>query len=177
MRLGSNEENSLSASDRSGVAVYIVSRYHNRTNPLTVTNVEGTRPIAPDFSLTDIAGRKLELSNYRGKVVLIDFWATWCAPCRSEIPRLVELQTKYRSRGLEILGISLDEERKPVETFSKEFQINYPVALGDAQVAESYGGILGLPVKFLVGRDGRIYAKYVGEADMAKIEHDIKPLL
>ena len=132
---------------------------------------------APEFSLTDLSGNKLDLATYRGKVVLLDFWATWCAPCRAEIPRLVDLQNRYRDRGLRIIGISLDDDAKPVAKFYEQFKIDYPVAMGDADLAERYGGILGLPVSFLIGCDGRIYVKHTGETDVSLMEQEIRPLL
>jgi cytochrome c biogenesis protein CcmG/thiol:disulfide interchange protein DsbE len=132
---------------------------------------------APGFSLTDITGRRLDLASYRGKVVLLDFWATWCGPCRKEIPRFVEMQEEYGPRGLQILGISLDDSAEPVRGFYRELKMNYPVALGDAALAEKYGGVLGLPTAFLIGRDGRIRASHVGEADLTLIEKEIVELL
>lgn len=119
----------------------------------------------------------LDLTNYRGKVVLLDFWATWCTPCRGETPHLVELQNKYREQGLQVVGISMDDGPKPVHEFYEEFKMNYPVALGNEKVAEAYGGVLGLPVTFLIGRDGRVAAKYVGEVQMPTLEHWVKSLL
>jgi thiol-disulfide isomerase/thioredoxin len=132
---------------------------------------------APEFSVTDLSGNKLDLATYRGKVVLLDFWATWCAPCRAEIPRLVDLQNRYRNRGLRIIGISLDDDAKPVRLFYEQFKIDYPVAIGDAHLAERYGGILGLPVSLLIGCDGRIYVKHTGETDVSLMEQEIRLLL
>ena len=134
-------------------------------------------PVAPEFSLTDLNGHKIDLAAYRGNVVLLDFWATWCAPCRSEVPGFVDLQNKYRDRGFRIIGISLDDDARPVGALYERFKMNYPVALGDARLAERYGGILGLPVSFLIGCDGRIYGRHAGETNPSLIEREIRPLL
>ena len=121
--------------------------------------------------------KPLDLATYRGKVVLLDFWATWCTPCRGEIPHFVELQDKYRDQGLQVIGISMDDGVKPVREFYQQFKMNYPVALGNEKVAEAYGGVLGLPVTFLIGRDGRVAAKYVGEVQMSTLKQRIESLL
>jgi peroxiredoxin len=133
--------------------------------------------VAPDFSLRDLNNQTLELANYRGKVVLLDFWATWCTPCRGEIPHFVEFQNNYREQGLQVIGISMDDDAKPVREFYQEFKMNYPVALGNEKVAEAYGGVLGLPITFLIGRDGRVAAKYVGEVEMPVLQQEIETLL
>ena len=134
-------------------------------------------PFAPKFSLTDISGQTLTLDDYKGKVVLLDFWATWCGPCRIEIPEFVELQKRYRDQGLAVIGISMDDGPEPVKDFYKQLNMNYPVAVGDEKLAELYGGILGLPTTLLIGRDGRIYAKHVGATDLSVFESEIKDLL
>jgi thiol-disulfide isomerase/thioredoxin len=136
-----------------------------------------TRRLAPDFSLTDVSRHKLTLSSYRGKVILLDFWATWCDPCREEIPRFVELQNKYRDRGLQIIGISMDDTPEPVRDFYRQFKMNYPVALGNAKIGELYGGVLGLPIAFLIDREGRIYSKHIGAIEISVLENEIKALL
>lgn len=132
---------------------------------------------APDFSLQDINGHPLELSNYRGKVVLLNFWATWCTPCRGEIPNFVQWQDSYGPQGFQILGISMDDGPDPVRTFYQQFKMNYPVAVGTDKLAQSYGGVLGLPVSFLIGRDGKIAAKYVGAVQIPTVEQEIKSQL
>src|SRR5580698_5148091 len=133
--------------------------------------------VAPNFSMQDVDGKPLALANYGGKVVLLDFWATWCVPCRSEIPHFVEFQKNYAAQGFQVVGISMDDGPEPVRKFYQQFKMNYPVAMGTTQLAESYGGILGLPVTFLIGRDGKIAAKYVGLTDTATIQQKVESLL
>ncbi len=134
-------------------------------------------PQAPAFSLTDINGQKLDLAAFRGKVVLLDFWATWCAPCRTEIPHFIDMQNRYGAQGLQIVGISLDDSDKPVKKYYAEQKMNYPVAVGDDKLAEAYGGVLGLPVAFIIDREGRIIAKHTGETDIAVFEKEISDAL
>ncbi len=133
--------------------------------------------LAPDFTLTDLDGRKLTLSNYRGKVVLLDFWATWCGPCRSEIPHFVEMQNQYGTQGFQVVGISMDDDAKPVREFAQQYKLNYPVAVGDDKLADRFGGVLGLPVNFIIDRQGRIHAKYLGATDVSVFDSDVKGLL
>jgi thiol-disulfide isomerase/thioredoxin len=134
-------------------------------------------PIAPEFRLTDITGTPLNLSDYQGEVVLLDFWATWCTPCRWEVPDLVELQGKYRASGLRVIGISLDDDAGPIRKFYKEFDMNYPVALGGDPLSNLFGGIPGLPTTFLIGRDGRIHDKHVGARGIEFFEPKVRELL
>jgi thiol-disulfide isomerase/thioredoxin len=124
-----------------------------------------------------LSGQQLHLSEYRGKLVLLDFWATWCDPCREEIPHFVELQNKYRDQGLQIVGISMDFGPEPVRDFYQSFKMNYPVVMGNATTGELYGGVLGLPIAFLIGRDGRIYSKHIGATDIGVFEREITTLL
>ena len=124
-----------------------------------------------------MSGQQLHLSEYRGKLVLLDFWATWCDPCREEIPHFVELQNTYRDRGLQIVGISMDDGPEPVRDFYQSFKMNYPVVMGNATTGELYGGVLGLPIAFLIGRDGRIYSKHIGATDISVFEGEIATLL
>ncbi|MDR3748852.1 MAG: redoxin domain-containing protein [Acidobacteriota bacterium] len=161
------------------LAVVLVAAFyelgHRRSGSPKPASSQGNP--APEFSLAGLDGRPLSLADYRGKVVLLDFWATWCVPCRAEIPHFVEFQNKYREQGLQVVGISMDDGLKPVQEFYQQYKMNYPVALGTDKVAESYGGVLGLPVTFLIGRDGRIAAKYIGAAHMPVIEQKIQTLL
>jgi peroxiredoxin len=132
---------------------------------------------APDFTLSRIDGGQLQLSSYRGKVVLLDFWATWCVPCREETPHFVEIQEKYKDRGLQIIGVSMDDSADPVRPFYEQFHMNYPVVMGTAETGSAYGGVLGLPIAFLIDRDGRIQFKHMGATDAGVFEKDITTLL
>jgi cytochrome c biogenesis protein CcmG/thiol:disulfide interchange protein DsbE len=157
-----------------GVAAYFMRHPHA---PSTVTSATTAHAMAPDFTLPTPDGKDLQLSSYRGKVILLDFWATWCDPCREEIPHFVELQQKYSDHGLQIIGVSMDDSAEPVRPFYQRFHMNYPVVMGTAKTGELYGGILGLPISFLIGRDGRIYAKHIGATDASVFEREIKHLI
>lgn len=159
------------------VGLYLVNAYWIAPATQKPVKSSGNRPLAPDFSLTDLNGRTLTLSEHKGKVILLDFWATWCGPCRIEIPEFVKLQERYRDQGLVVIGISMDDGPEPVREFYREFRMNYPVALGDEKVGALYGGIFGLPTTFLIGRDGRIYSKHVGATETAVFEEEVRELL
>lgn len=133
---------------------------------------------APDFVLKDLAGRDVRLTDFHGQVVVLNFWATWCQPCRIEIPWFNELYDRYRSRGVVFLGISLDEGgAKDIEPFLKDMPIHYPVLLGTEEVAEKYGGIFGIPTTIIIGRNGQIVVRHLGLTDKDEIERNIKRLL
>jgi len=149
---------------------YLLLRFPRR-------NQNATAKFAPDFSLPQLNGEALALSNYRGKVVLLDFWATWCAPCRDETPHFIDLQSKYGSQGLRIIGISMDDSADPVRDFLRQFKPNYPIVMGNARIGELYGGVLGLPIAFVLDSEGRIVAKHIGPADLPAIEKEIVALL
>jgi thiol-disulfide isomerase/thioredoxin len=159
------------------VGLYYVNRYWIAPAVRAQTKSDGNHPLAPAFSLTDITGKPLKLSDYQGKVVMLDFWATWCGPCRIEIPGFIELQKRYAAQGFTMIGISMDASPEPVVDFYKQFQMNYPVAIGNDRLGDLYGGMPGLPTTFLIGRDGRIYAKHEGAYDLSVFEAEIKALL
>jgi thiol-disulfide isomerase/thioredoxin len=140
---------------------------------------------APAFTLKDTTGRKVSLADYKGRPVIVDFWATWCAPCKVEIPWLEQFHTQYAGQGLEILGVSEDDldaddraklaqEKKDIADKAAQLKINYPVLIDDAQVATPYGGIDGLPTTFFIDRNGKVVASTVGLAPREEIEADIK---
>jgi thiol-disulfide isomerase/thioredoxin len=157
----------------------LVTHYSLRTKHSQVVARSSTanHPPAPDFTLPQLDGNDLRLSSYRGKVVLLDFWATWCDPCREEIPHLVELQQRYGDRGLQIIGVSMDDSADPVRPFYQEFHMNYPDVMGTAQTGALYGGVLGLPITFLIGRDGKVNAKHIGATDAVIFEREVRSLL
>lgn len=149
----------------------------SRRAPSEKTGIAKEHLLAPDFVLPQLDGTPLRLSAYRGKVVLLDFWATWCDPCREETPHFVELQQKYADRGLQVIGVSMDDSVEPVRDFYQQFHIDYPVVMGDAKTGEAYGGVLGLPITFLLDRDGRIVAKHMGSTKAETIDQEIAALL
>jgi cytochrome c biogenesis protein CcmG, thiol:disulfide interchange protein DsbE len=158
------------------VSVGVYSYRHSQGSQPASATAKQHRP-APDFTLPLIDGGQLQLSSYRGKVVLLDFWATWCVPCREETPHFVALQQRYGGQGLQIIGVSMDDSPDPVHSFYQQFHMNYPVVMGTADVGAAYGGVLGLPIAFLIDREGQIYAKHMGATDAAVFEKDITTLL
>ena len=142
----------------------------------TGTRGVGVGHSAPNFSRPDLSHRKIVLSSYRGKVVLLNFWATWCEPCLTEMPTFVEWQKQYGSRNFQVIGISMDDAAPEVIATVSRLKLNYPVLMGDEYLGEAYGGVLGLPVTFLIDRDGKIQARYQG-ASLTQINSDIQKLL
>ncbi len=122
--------------------------------------------------------KRSKLSDFKGKVVVLNFWATWCPPCRREIPDFVALQKQYADKGLVIIGVSLDEDGAAVvKPFASKMGINYPVVMGDQKTAAAYGGIQVVPTTFIFDKSGKIAAQHEGGADRATFEAEIKPLL
>lgn len=137
------------------------------------------KPANLAFTFKDIHGKTVNLASYKGKVILLDFWATWCAPCKVEIPGFVELQAKYGPKGLVIIGLSVDDTVEQLKPFAAQFKMNYPVlvGLGNEAIQEAYGPIWGLPTSFLIGRDGKICKKHMGLTGKAQFEKEILGLL
>jgi len=132
---------------------------------------------APVFVKNDLHGKKVDLAGYRGHVVLLNFWATWCAPCLTEMPRFVEWQKSYGDKGLQILGVSMDDEVDPVRKMEQKLQLNYPVVMGDEKLGDSYGGVMGLTITFVIDRTGKIRFQHKGLTDLKQLEGEVKSLL
>jgi peroxiredoxin len=133
---------------------------------------------ARNFLLRDIDNRKWTFSSTKGKVVLVDFWATWCGPCKVEIPEFVEMYGKYRERGLEVVGVSMDTEIDKIKSFAAEYKMSYPILIGaGAEGVLRAWDVSGLPTTFIVGRDGTVCRKFLGQASREDVEETIKKLL
>jgi cytochrome c biogenesis protein CcmG/thiol:disulfide interchange protein DsbE len=143
---------------------------------------------APAFALEDLSGKKVSLASYKGKAVLINFWATWCGPCKIETPWLVELRNQYAPQGFEILGISTDDidrddskmlsdEKKEIAKSAQQLHIDYPVLIDGASISEPYGGLDEMPTSFFVDRNGKVVAAQLGLTSKDDIEGNIKKAL
>lgn len=139
---------------------------------------ENARHQAPDFALKDSDGKTVHLSDYKGKVVMLDFWATWCPPCKIEIPWLIDLERKDKDRGFEVLGVSMDDEGwDVVKPFMREVGVNYRVLIGNDATAEMYGNVESLPETFLIDRESKIAAIHIGLASRKEFEDEVEQLL
>lgn len=124
---------------------------------------ESARKAAPEFTLKDVNGQTVHISDYKGKVVLLDFWATWCGPCKIEIPWFMEFEQQFKDRGFSVLGVSMDEDGwSAVKPYIQNLKVNYRIVLGNDQVGELYGGVDALPTTFLIDRQGKIASTHVG---------------
>lgn len=148
------------------------------TTKRTSTQGGAVGTAAPAFALPDLEGNTVRNTDFQGKVVLLNFWATWCPPCRDEVPDFVRLQSKYRDQGLEIVGLSLDHGgARDVRPFADEYDVNYTMLIASQETAENYGGILGVPTTFVLDREGTIVKRFVGRASAEAFEEAIRPLL
>ena len=165
-----------------GVAVGLVLGGCSSSKPVKSAapsvKADKDRKAAPEFELKDADGKTVRLSDYKGKVVLLDFWATWCGPCKIEIPWFIDFERKYKDQGFAVIGVSMDEEGWTViKPFVSEVAINYRVLLGSDATAQMYGGVDALPTAFLIDREGKIAATHVGLAGKDDFEDGIKKLV
>jgi thiol-disulfide isomerase/thioredoxin len=161
------------------IALGLYVGYHKARRPsASLTSHLMRSAPAPDFSLETLDGKTMRLSDFRGKAVLLNFWATWCGPCKIEIPWFVDLQKEYGSQGLQIVGVAMDDASKEdIAKFAKEMGVNYPILIGKDSVGDEYGGVNGLPESFLIARNGTIIDRIMGLRGKAEIEDSIKKAL
>jgi peroxiredoxin len=130
-----------------------------------------------DFKLKDMNGATVNLADYRGKVVLLNFWATWCGPCKLEIPEFVRAYEANKANGFVVLGVSIDDTADQLKEFANQYKVTYPLLLNHESIEEAYGPIYGVPVSFFIGRDGLICRKQMGEVKKETLEQELKSLL
>ncbi|MEW5975166.1 MAG: TlpA disulfide reductase family protein [Acidobacteriota bacterium] len=160
-----------------GLVVLVLSLSHSGCS-ISSDSASSSSPSVPQFTLNNLDGKSVSMKDFGNKVVLIDFWATWCGPCREEIPDLNNLYSEYKSKGFEVIGISMDTEGTDVvKDFVREFRVDYSIVMGDETVAQEFGGILGLPTKFIVDRNGKIVKRLIGLRPPEEIEQAIKELI
>jgi thiol-disulfide isomerase/thioredoxin len=159
-------------SHRAGSRLFVLAE----RDPTTAENRD--RKTAANFSLPDSNGFQVALADYKGKVVLLNFWATWCGPCKIEIPWFIEFNKTYKDRGFAVLGVALDDDGwKSVRPYLAEKKMDYPVVVGNDQVSQSYGGIDSLPTTFIINRDGRVAFVHMGLVGKGTYEKEIRSLL
>ena len=132
---------------------------------------------APGFARSGLDNRPVDLAALRGHVVLLNFWATWCAGCVIEMPRFVAWQSEYAADGLAIVGVSMDDDEAPVRSFVRQRQVKYPIIMGDEKLGLRYGGVLGLPVTYLIDRQGIVRARFEGDKQLDAMEATLRKLL
>ena len=151
---------------------------HDVAGAATPACMANAKPANFDFTLKDLEGKDVSLASFKGKVVLLNFWATWCGPCKAEIPGFVELQDKYRDK-LTIIGYSVDDTAELAKKYAAQYKMNYPIVLGEGRedVQDAYGPIWGIPASFIISKDGLVCRKHMGIAPKAVFEKEIVALL
>ncbi|MGZ8255929.1 MAG: TlpA family protein disulfide reductase [Burkholderiaceae bacterium] len=129
------------------------------------------------FKLQDMNGATVKLADYKGKVVLLNFWATWCGPCKVEIPEFVRAYEEHKDKGFVVLGVSIDDTPEQLKAFAKQYKVTYPMLLNQENIEQAYGPIYGVPVSIFIGRDGLICRKQVGEVKKEMLDRELKALL
>jgi thiol-disulfide isomerase/thioredoxin len=160
------------------VALMLYFGYHQARHTAAAQPRLTKSTVAPDFSLQSLDGATMRLSDLRGKAVMLNFWATWCGPCKIEMPWFVDFQKQYGAQGLQIVGVAMDDASKEdIAKFAKDMGVNYPILLGKESVGDQYGGVNALPETFLISRDGKIVDRIIGLEGKAEIEDSIKKAL
>jgi peroxiredoxin len=164
-------------------AMFFAGRHlanRSRAGAAQAASISGnaTGQLAPGFELKDLAGNNVRLADYHGKVVLLNFWATWCPPCKEEMPWFVDLQQRYGAQGLQVIGVAMDDaDQKTIASFAQRLGVNYPVLLGKESTAQAYGDVQFLPDTFYIGRDGKIVSHVQGLINRKDIEERVKQAL
>ena len=178
----------IAAAAAVGAGVLTVSTLMGPSSRVTVADSGGEngRPTCKaetqadlNFTVKDMNGASVRLADHKGKVILINFWATWCAPCKTELPAFVELYDRYKDKGLVILGVSADDDAETLRSFAAEWKLNYPILVGrdEEDLLDAYGPLFGYPTSVIVGRDGAVCGRHVGPATKEEFEREIKALL
>ena len=164
-------------------AVVVDKRWMGKNAVQSAAAKAANLPDAPNFTLQDLQGSSVSLEQFRGKVVLVNFWATWCGPCEVEMPWFIEFQEKYGARGFTMVGLAMDEEgrkvvapwieKKRFDVNGAQVPVNYPILLGNDKVADQFGGLIGLPTSLLISRDGKIIKRFIG---LVGHEHYVKSI-
>jgi thiol-disulfide isomerase/thioredoxin len=151
---------------------------HDVAGAETPACMADAKPANWDFKLKNLEGKEVELASFKGKVVLLNFWATWCGPCKAEIPGFVELQEKYKDK-LTIVGYSVDDTAELAKKYAEQYKMNYPILLGEGRedVQDAYGPIWGIPASFLISKDGKVCRKHMGIAPKAVFEKELVALM
>lgn len=156
--------------------IFGVQKARHNSSQTASSKLQGQ--MAPEFELTSLDGKTVKLSDFRGKAVLLNFWATWCEPCKIEMPWFVDLQNKYGPQGFQVLGIAMDDASpKDIAEFAHKLGVNYPIVIGKEKVGDDYGGVQYLPSTFYVGRDGKIVDRVFGLVSRSEIESNIQKAL
>jgi peroxiredoxin len=160
----------------SAMLIIGIQKAHHSPTPTAIGKLQGQT--APDFALPSLDGKILKISDFRGKAVLLNFWATWCEPCKVEMPWFVDMQRKYGPQGLQVLGVAMDDSSpKQIAQFAQELGVNYPVVIGKEEVGAQYGGIEYLPSTFYISRDGKVLDHVFGLVSRSEIESNVQKAL
>jgi len=170
-----------------GITIYIDHATRLPNKPLEVQSLQAATAESkpePEIKLKDLQGKDVSLADLKGKVVFVNFWATWCGPCQEEIPSLIDMQNKYASKGFTVLGIAMDEEGKSVvapfvakekyDVNGQQVPINYPIVIGSDEAADKFGGVMGYPTSFLISRSGKQIMKFQGPPDTDIVEKAVQ---